>query len=337
MATTEKKEATLLPVYLVVGEDALKRDTVMKRLRSRLAKQGDLSFNSDTFSGESATGDDIVAACNTMPFASPVRLVEVRTADKLKKADAEAVVSYLDAPSETTVLALVSEKLAKNTRLYKAVAKHGKTAVIDCTPAKRSELPRMVRAMAVGHGCTLTPGASEKLVDLVGEDTVRLDAELKKLALAHRGSDPVNEGEVLALVSRTSEVQPWEFVNAFAARDVKKCLLYLGRMKSTSPHSLIAKCTTRVRELICARALIDRGTPHAVAAALKMPDWRARNVVGWARGFSAAELRHALVLSRDTEQKMKSGTNPDAAFLEWVLAVCVRRPRGQSVFFSVSR
>ncbi|RDB59960.1 DNA polymerase III subunit delta [Paraeggerthella hongkongensis] len=324
MTAQKKQNAPLLPVYLVCGEDALKRDTVMKRLRARLSALGDLSFNSDEFSGETATGADIVSACNTVPFASPVRLVEVRAADKLKKADSEELVAYLDSPAETTVLALIAEKLAKNTRLYKAVAKHGKTAVIDCAPLKRFELPKAVRAMAVGHGVTLTEGAAAKLVDLVGEDTVHLDSELKKIALAHRGTDAVNEHEIVAMVSRTAEVKPWEFVDAFAARDARKCLLYLGRMDSVSPHALLAMCTTRLRELVCARALADRGNPRGVAAALKMPDWRVKNHATWARGFTSAQLRAALVAARDAERAMKSGADPDAAFLEWVLGVVAR-------------
>ena len=298
MATQKKQEAPLLPVYLIVGEDALKRDTVMKRLRARLSSMGDLSFNADEFDGETAQGGDIVTACNTVPFASPVRLVEVRAADKLKKADAEQLVSYLGSPNGSTVLALVAEKLAKNTRLYKAVAACGKTAVIDCAPLKRYELPRTVRSMAVTHGVTLTEGAAVKLVDLVGEDTV---------------------------VSRTAEVKPWEFVDAFAARDVRKCLLYLGRMDSVSPHALLAMCTTRLRELVCARSMADRGNPRGVAAALKAPDWRVKNHVNWARGFTAAELRRAIISSRDTERAMKSGADPRSAFLDWVLAVTARR------------
>lgn len=324
MTAQKKQNAPLLPVYLICGEDALKRDTVMKRLRARLSALGDLSFNSDEFSGETAIGADIVSACNTVPFASPVRLVEVRAADKLKKADSEELVAYLDSPAETTVLALIAEKLAKNTRLYKAVAKHGKTAVIDCAPLKRFELPKAVRAMAVGHGVTLTEGAAVKLVDLVGEDTVHLDSELKKIALAHRGTDAVNEHEIVAMVSRTAEVKPWEFVDAFAARDARKCLLYLGRMDSVSPHALLAMCTTRLRELVCARALADRGNPRGVAAALKMPDWRVKNHATWARGFTSAQLRAALVAARDAERAMKSGADPDAAFLEWVLGVVAR-------------
>lgn len=325
MATQTKQEAPLLPVYLVVGEDALKRDAVMKRLRARLSAMGDLSFNSDEFTGETALGSDIVTACNTLPFASPVRLVEVRAVDKLKKADAEELVGYLGSPNGTTVLALVGEKLAKNTRLYKAVAAHGKTAVIDCAPLKRYELPKMVRSMAVGHGVTLTEGAAAKLVDLVGEDTVHLDSEIKKIALAHRGTDAVNEHEIVDMVSRTAEVKPWEFVDAFSARDARKCLLYLGRMESVSPHALLAMCTNRLRELVCARSMADRGNPRGVAAALKSPDWRVKNHAAWARGFTSAELRRAIISSRDAERAMKSGADPDSAFLDWILSVTVRR------------
>ncbi len=63
-----RAEVNLLPAYLINGEDQLKRETVLKRLRSRLEAMGDLDFNCDTFDGKDALGGDIVAACNTMPF-----------------------------------------------------------------------------------------------------------------------------------------------------------------------------------------------------------------------------------------------------------------------------
>lgn len=326
--TDSKKKAPLLPAYLVVGEDALKRATVIERLRKRLAEHGDLAFNSDVFEGETAHGGDIVTACNTMPFASDLRLVLVRDADKLKKADAEELVGYLKAPSEQTVLALEAEKLAKNTRLYKAVAAVGAHAVVDCAPPKSYELSKMVRAMATGHGCTFTEGAASRLVELVGDNTVHLDNEIKKIALAHRGIDPVTENEVLSLVSRTAEVKPWDFVDALAARDLCKCMACWARMESTSPHALIAMCTTRIRELVCARAMIERGNPRAIAKALSaytgrsVPDWRVKNHATWARRFTREELRDALISARDAERAMKSGADAEEALLRWVISVC---------------
>ena len=314
----------LLSAYLINGEDELKRETVLKRLRARIAKLGDIDFNCDSFDGETASGGDIVSACNTMPFASDVRLVVVSSADALKKADAEAVTAYLASPSPTTVLCLVARKLAKNTRLYKAVASVGPRAVIDCAPVKKYELARNVRGMAVTHGITMDDAAAQRLVDLVGENTVRIDAELKKLAVAHGpGGRPLGSAEVDAMVARTAEVKPWEFTDAFAARDIAKCVSLLPKMESTSPYALIGMCTTRVRELICAHALAARGQSGAkpLAAHLKVPEWRVRNHGTWARRWKAAELRGALSSARDCERAMKSGSDADEAFLEWMLGV----------------
>ena len=316
-------DSNLLSAYLVNGEDELKRETVLKRLRARMDKLGDMDFNSDTFDGADASGSDIVTACNTMPFASEARLVVVRNADALAKADSEALVEYLGSPSPTTVLALVSRKLAKNTRLYKAVAALGKQAVIDCTPKKAYELPKVVRGMAVSHGVTLNDTGARRLVELVGENTVHLDAEIKKLALAHSGGQPIGPAEVEMLVTRSAEVKPWDFTAAFAARDAAACVSLLGKMESVSPYALIGMCVTRLRELITAHALAARGQggAKALAAHLKQPEWRVKNHPAWARRWSAEELRHALVSAREAERAMKSGAVAEDAFMNWMLSV----------------
>ena len=307
-----------LPAYLIVGEDELKRRTVIARLRQRIAELGDLEFNRDEFDGERASGEAIVSACNTMPFASDIRLVEVSAADKLVKADSELIISYLESPNPTTVLALSAQKLAKNTRLYKAMAKLDKRAVIDCTPMKRYDLVKALRSMAVGHGFTITPAASEKLVELVGEDTVALDCELRKLALACLGSDTVTERDVAALVTRTAEAKPWELVDAFSARDARQCAVLLPLLDSASPYALIGMCTVRLRELACAKSLAQRGEAQRLAEILKTPAWRVKNHRLWSTRYSDLELKHAFSTARDCERAMKSGANPETAFREWL-------------------
>lgn len=319
MANASKQE--LLPAYLAVGEDALKKRTVLDRLRKRVAAYGDLEFNHDEFDGERASGSSIAVACNTLPFASERRLVEVAHADKLSKQDAEVLCAYLAAPNESTILVLSADKLAKNTRLYKAVASIGPKAIIDCAPMKRYELVRALRSMAVGHGITLTESAAETLVSIAGEDTVRLDTELRKLALAHAGSDPVSEREVTSLVARTNEAKPWELVDAFSARNVNACLRLLPLLSSTSSYALIGMCTNRLRELSCAKSLDARGQGHRLAETLGVPAWRVKNHVSWSRLFDSSDLERAFASARDCERAMKSGTDPDEAFKDWLLHV----------------
>lgn len=324
MASTSQQSA-LLPVYLIAGEDELKRETVLKRLHARLEKMGDLSFNSEVFSASTCTGEQIVAAANTLPFASEMRLVEVHDVEKLKKGDLDTILEYLKAPCATTVLALVAQKVAKNARILKAVTSFDKKAYIDCTPFARKDLGKVVRSMAVGHGITFTEGAAATLVDLVGVNTVALDGEIQKLALSHRGSDPVNENEVLSLVSRTAEVKPWEFVDAFSGRNAKRCLYLLNRMESVSPYALLPMCVNRIRELLSVKALVRRNEASSIASVLKMPAWRVKNHQAWARAFTEEELIDALRAARDAEKDMKSGADASETLIRWVLSVCVRK------------
>ncbi len=325
---TSSKQPTLLPAYLIVGEDLLKQRRVVERLRSSAAKLGDLEFNHDRFDGQSATGADVVAACNTLPFMSDVRLVEVVQTDKMRKEDSEALVEYLACPSPSTVLALIAEKLAKNTRLYKAVAAVGKTAVIDCAPMKSYELARAVRSMAPAHGFTMTAAAADKLVEFVGADTVRIDSELKKIALSCAGAAaPVTDRDIESMVARTSELAPWSFVDALARRDLAACVNMYPRLGRNPGYGLLALCATRVRELILAKTIEQRGDSVPLERVLGGPSWRYKNHVSDARRFSLAELEGALVLLRDTERLMKSGADPDRAFMDWVVAVAGgRRP-----------
>ena len=320
----DKKKQPLLPAYLIVGEDELKRRTVLERLRARTMQEGDIAFNHDQFDCERATGAQIVAACNTLPFASPVRLVEVAQIEKLKKADSDDIVSYLGRPCATTILALHGEKLNKNSRLYKAVQALGKSAVISCEPMKRYELEKAVRNMATGHGFTITAAAAARLVELVGEDTVRIDTELKKLALAHRGLDPVNNHEVEMLVSQTAEVKPWVFVNAFAARDMALCLKTYPLIEKRSPITLLSQCVARLRELACAKSLDRRGESARLAEVYNRPAWQFKNHVAHARRFSDKELVHAIVSARDCEQAMKTGADPEDAFIRWAMETMKR-------------
>lgn len=315
-----KESDKLLGAYLIVGEDELKRQRVLERLRKRVAALGDLEFNHDEFDGDTATGTDIAAACNTLPFASEMRLVEVKNGDGLKASEQAVLLSYLAAPCQTTVLAFSAPKLAKNTKLYKAFAALGKQAVIDCAPMKRYELVRAVRSMAVGYGFTLTESAASLLVELAGEDTVRLDLELQKLAAAAQGTDPIGPRDVEALVARTTEAKPWELVDAVAERNLKKALVLLGLMED-APLKLLAMCTTRFRELACARSLAARGESPSLPEVLGMPAWRVKNHGSWMHNYSDSEIRRAFSKARDCEQLLKSTNQGQAAFIDWLIAV----------------
>ena len=318
-------DAKLLCAYLVVGADAHKREHAFERMQRRIADGGELAFDEEVFAGGAVEGDDVVASCVTLPVLCPRRLVVVREADKLSKQAVDAIVAYLDSPCDTTVLYLEADKLAKNTRLYKSVAAVGRAAgassVVDCAPKRARELPETVRAFAASRHASIDADAARLLIDFVGEDTVRLDAEVERLTAVLGAGAHITVDVVRREVAPSAEPKPWLLGDALAARDARRCMQLLSRMPSQSPYGLLPRCTSTVRELIIAKEM--EGAPlAALASELGKSEWMVKSHPANARRWSASELEGALVSAAATEAAMKGGTDPQAAFERWLLSVC---------------
>lgn len=319
--------AKLLPAYLLVGPDEVKRDAAIDRLVSRLEASGMATFNlDDRDMTKPQEPDEIIASLCTFPMGSDFRLVILRSCDHLVKAMSEALVSYLAAPSPDTVCLIVADALARNTRLYKAVAKIDAKAVIDCSAKKRWELPAYVQGMASRHGISISSAAAEELVARAGESTRMLDTQLKKLA-AMTGSSSIELADVERYVVRTAEIKPWDFLDAVSARDVARALELYRLLPPKSEVRLLSLLLTRVRELIVAKALDERGQARELASMLGVKDWQVKNHVRWSRLFSMDELVDALRSAVETECALKGLRDSEIAFTTWFVSIAQRSSR----------
>lgn len=313
--------ADLLPAYLIVGADELKRDVAVRRLRSRVpADMAD--FNLDELDGASLEEPgQLISSAQTMPFCADFRLVIVNGAGQLAKPVSEAVVSYLADPNPQCVLCLVAEKLAKNTRLYKAVAKVGPHSVIDCAPLKRWELPPYVVKLAQKRGLSMDNAAAQELVERVGESTVALDNQIATLAQLVGDVGRITLADVEANVAQIAEVSPWAFADAVCERNAPRAMEMLNLMKASSLVFLHSVLVGRLRELICAKSLDARGAASGLARELGRQSWQVKNHVRWSRAFGEEELVELLGQAAVCERALKGSQDSEAAFARFVLAM----------------
>ena len=313
--------ADLLPAYLIVGADELKRDAAVRRLRSRVpADMAD--FNLDELDGASLEEPgQLISSAQTMPFCADFRLVIVNGAGELAKPVSEAVVSYLADPNPQCVLCLVAEKLAKNTRLYKAIAKVGPHSVIDCVPLKRWELPPYVAKLAQKRGLSMDNAAAQELVERVGESTVALDNQIATLAQLVGDAGRITLADVEANVAQIAEVSPWAFADAVCERNAPRAMEMLNLMKAPSLVFLHSVLVGRLRELICAKSLDARGAASGLARELGRQSWQVKNHVRWSRAFGEEELVELLGQAAVCERALKGSQDSEAAFARFVLAM----------------
>lgn len=313
--------ADLLPAYLIVGADELKRDAAVRRLCSRVpADMAD--FNLDELDGASLEEPgQLISSAQTMPFCADFRLVIVNGAGELAKPVSEAVVSYLADPNPQCVLCLVAEKLAKNTRLYKAIAKVGPHSVIDCAPLKRWELPPYVVKLAQKRGLSMDNAAAQELVERVGESTVALDNQIATLAQLVGDAGRITLADVEANVAQIAEVSPWAFADAVCERNAPRAMEMLNLMKAPSLVFLHSVLVGRLRELICAKSLDARGAASGLARELGRQSWQVKNHVRWSRAFGEEELVELLGQAAVCERALKGSQDSEAAFARFVLAM----------------
>lgn len=320
MAVTRVED--LKPVYLIHGKDEFLLQAAVRRLRAMFEAADPSQMDVDVFDAKQATGEEIVAAANTLPFVSPRRLVLVRNIDQMPAAEHPLLVAYVESPSPTTCLVLEGAGLAKNTRLFKALEAAG--AVAEYAAPQRRELASWVAKAVSEKGKRIERDAAEALVNATGGELRRMDAEADKLVAYVGDRDVIEAADVEAVVT-TGAPSIWRFLDALAARDAAAALTAARSLllSGEAPLMLLAAAVRRIRQLISAKALLERGGISDVSRELGLKDWQARRAAHEASRFHETELAAALRSAACAEQDMKTSRGDAGLVLErWVIRVC---------------
>ena len=325
------------PVYLLTGSDRPKIETAVVRLRSHFASEAVEAVSALDTSAESA-----VALCNAGSLFGDARLVVVEDVDGRregdgrrrggwKAADVDALVGYLQHPAPATVLALVAEDVKKSSALWKACAKTGD--VLEYAVAKKN-LARWVRERFAARGVDAEVGACAVLIQLVGEDLHALAEEIDKVATWAAG-EPIGAEEVEALVEPYGDLPVYKLTDALAERDAAGALavseaLFVreSRQRRDTAARLAGALGGHVGRLRTIKRLADEGVQSKEAAErLKLHPFHAGKLYRQAEGFSADELRLAVVRLAELDGALKGQSRlaPDLE-VQRALVDLTRRP-----------
>jgi DNA polymerase III subunit delta len=303
MAATELK-----PVYLVTGGDRPKIQRALRRLRDRIGEDA-----TELLNAHEASGDDAVAACNSLGLlGGGGRLVVVEDVDKWKAADTKAIAAYLASPAPDTVLALVAAELKKDSALAKAAAKAGDLLVYD-VPQRR--MADWVGKQFGDRGVKVDPEAARLLIEVVGDDPEELASEVDKIA-TWSGGEPVGTREIELLASGCAEVPGYELTDAWGRRDLPGALASCQTLleRSGDPVSrtvpmLIGMLVAHVGRVRDCQVFADEGlTAKEAASRLKRHPFYVDKLYAQARNYGPDELRDAVVRLAELDHAVKGGS-----------------------------
>ena len=317
--------AELPAVCAVIGPDRFVRQEAVHQL---LARAGDAldEMGPTLFDGQSAPLAEVLDEVRTMSLLGGRRVAVVDDADAFITAHRAALERYCAAPSPDGCLILACAKLAKNTRLYKALA--GSFEVLHCEPPARRALPGWLSARAQQvYGKRLGGAAAAALLEQVGESPGQLDSELAKLSAYVGERAEITADDVELLVGQQRQQTVFAVTDAMANGNVPAALALWEQVLATdraAPGRALAGLAWGIRRLLEARQDLDRGASIAqIARRLYTDPARAQQRL---QRVSAVQLRGQLADLLEADLAIKTGASQIGLAVEKFIITHAARP-----------
>lgn len=225
-------------VYLIHGKEEGQQRAVLQRLRQETGAE---EFDQIHLDVQEVDLPTILAEAMSIPAFSPVRLVMVRSVQRLKSTDVDNLANAIPRLPESTVLVLYThaeseeDDKAKGSvvpaKLLSAVEKHG--VVIECKVLTAVGFERWLVSRLQQTGKGITQDAIERFTFLTTGNTAVAEMELQKLVFFVGDRATIEREDVEAVVSRTVEAQVFRLVDAIATRDARLAMRLLQDVLAT--------------------------------------------------------------------------------------------------------
>ncbi len=207
----------------------------------------------------------LVDAAQTPPFFTDFRVVVGIGMELLLKDEHAALVAYLADPLPSTTLVLdfggTSGKAPK--AVEDAVKGAGGESVPTGAGAPRQRAD-FVTAQAKDAGVVLDRGATQLLVDWLGEDAGKLPGVLAVLASTYGQGTRLGAADVEPFLGDAGGVPPWDLTDAIDRGDIAGALVALRRLlQARHPMQVMATLHTHFQRILRLEGAAVRGEKEA--------------------------------------------------------------------------
>ena len=315
------KKRQIEPFYFLYGAEVYLRDQAVREI-TEAALQGTLlrEFNDSSFNLFSDDVRNAVAAAEQLPMMSERRVVRLRNFSRLREADEEVLLSYLERPVETSVLIFVGDDIDKRKKLGKKLLSG---AAFEFQPLKGNELPGWVRSYLRTQHAEIEPSALTRLLDLAAGNLLTLRNELNKLAAAALPSGRITVDLVDQLISRSRERMNWDLTDSIVSRNKRMALKILREFldDGVEPVLLTGVIAGTFRRMALAKELLVRGaSPGEIFSEVRVPSFKQGAYLSMLNRIDSRTMAH--IIERIAETDLAIKTSKATPQMQMEMLVC---------------
>ena len=312
----------LRPLYLLLGSEVyLRRVAAQTITEAALSRTLLREFNESAFSLLSDPVQSAIAAAEQLPMMSDMRVVRIRDFARLREADEDTLIRYLNNPAPTTVMIFIADELDKRKKSSKVLL--DTCTVVEFGPLKDAEAKAWAKTRLKELKVSADDQLLSELIRLVGTDVQTLFNELEKLASAAASTggritlDLIDE-----LIGRSRELSNFELGDHLLAGNRKKALETLHRLleDGAEPVMLVGLIAGNFHRLALGKHLLTRGGREEVFRNISLPPFKRDSYISTLQRSSAAKIARGIQLTAAADLAIK--TSQATPRLQLEMLVC---------------
>ena len=316
-------EARPASVVLISGPEELLADRATRRIRETLVAADPSLEVSDLDAAQAAPGDLITLASPSL-FDEP-RLIRVAGVERLSEAFLTETLRYLEAPAGDTTVVLRHTGGVRGKKLLDAVRGGlGGGIEIVCAELKRdSDRAEFAAAEFRAAKKRISPGALRVLVSAFTADLAELAGACQQL-IADTSGD-VSESTVQTYYAGRMETNAFAVADAALAGRTGEALVLLRHAIATGadPVPIVAALAAKLRTM--AKVLDARGASAQIGAQYGLAPWQVDRARRDAQGWQPAGLGRAILLTAETDERIKGGARDPEFAVERLVTFLAQR------------
>ncbi|HKU72706.1 MAG TPA: DNA polymerase III subunit delta [Pyrinomonadaceae bacterium] len=312
----------LRPLYLLLGlEVYLRRVAAHTITEAALSRTLLRDFNESAFSLLSDPVQSAIAAAEQLPMMSDTRVVRIRDFARLREADEDTLIRYLNNPAPTTVMIFIADELDKRKKSSKVLL--DTCTVVEFAPLKDAETKSWAKTRLKELKVSADDQVVSELIRLVGTDVQTLFNEIEKLASAAASSgDRITLELVDELIGRSRELSNFDLADHLLAGNRKKALETLHRLleDGAEPVMLVGLIAGNYHRLALGKHLMMRGGREEVFRNISLPPFKRDSYISTLQRSSAEKIARGIQLTAAADLAIK--TSQATPRLQLELLVC---------------
>lgn len=262
------KNKTITQVMALGGSERALLDDALQFLRTTLLPKESFDLNYHRFVAQENDLEEILSTLQTMPFLSTSRFVEVHNAEKFTADDAASVLAYVQAPSPSSFLLLVFNKIDKRNKLVSSLLQQNILHLFE-SPTEADQVSYILSESS-SVGLSIDKEAAQFLALVLDGDLLSIKAALEKLSLACE-NQPVTIDVIEQHVAANGEQDVFILARLISEGKLAPALCALARVRNERENAIkfLGVLMWQFRVFVHIRHCMDRG----------MTDWDIRKEV----------------------------------------------------------